>query len=244
MERKYRIAANFCDWVVGICDATTNNIKAAGSAPERKIERVYNGTFPIQRVALEQRPPKTGFTLLYVGRLEPVKNHDLLLNAFRSALSHRPDLHLWIVGDGSERKRTEELAAILNLTANVKFWGQQLDVAAYFSAGDVFIMSSKSEGLPMSLLQAFSLGVPAIVTDVGGMAEVVRMAQAGIVVPVDGIDPMARAILRLAGDASERERFSRSAQAAFAQHFTLEAMIDHYMELYRNTPRARRKSLT
>jgi glycosyltransferase involved in cell wall biosynthesis len=110
-------------------------------------------------------------------------------------------------------------------------------VAPFFSAADAFIMSSKSEGLPMSLLQAFSLGVPAIVTDVGGMAEVVRLAQAGLLVPAANPDAMAAAIVRLAGSDAEREHFSANAEAAFHSHFTLETMVDAYLDLYRNTRR-------
>ena len=87
-----------------------------------------------------------------------------------------------MVGDGSERAKLESLAVELGIAEQVTFWGQQLDVAPFFSAADAFIMSSKSEGLPMSLLQGFSLGLPAIVTDVGGMAEVVRLAKAGFAV--------------------------------------------------------------
>ncbi len=119
---------------------------------------------------------------MFVGRLAAVKNHPLLLRAFSAAIEKRPDLRLWMVGDGPERGALEALTAELGVAGQVKFWGQQLDVAPFFSAADAFIMSSRSEGLPMSLLQAFSLGVPAIVTDVGGMAEVVRLAQAGMTV--------------------------------------------------------------
>jgi glycosyltransferase involved in cell wall biosynthesis len=126
----------------------------------------------------------------------------------------------------------------------VTFWGQQLDVAPFFSAADAFIMSSQSEGLPISLLQAFSLGLPAIVTDVGGMAEVVRLAQAGFAVPATDPAAMAAAILRLAGSDAEREQFSMNAEAAFHSRFTLQAMADAYMDLYRNTARARRAATT
>jgi len=134
----------------------------------------------------------------------------------------------------------ESLTAELGVAPQVTFWGQQLDVAPFFSAADAFIMSSKSEGLPISLLQAFSLGLPTIVTDVGGMAEVVRLAKAGFTVPATDAAQMAAAILRLAGSDAEREQFSMSAKAAFHARFTLEAMVNAYMELYRNTPRARR----
>jgi glycosyltransferase involved in cell wall biosynthesis len=92
----------------------------------------------------------------------------------------------------------------------------------------------------MSLLQAFSLGIPAIVTDVGGMAEVVRFAKAGLTVPVSTPAEMTRAILRMASDDTERRQFSINAQAAFESNFTLEIMANAYMKLYRDTPRARR----
>lgn len=241
VERKYALAARFCDWIVGICDATTDNIKDAGSAPERKIVRVYNGAVPLARVGAAS-VPKVGPTLLFVGRLEPVKNLTFLLRAFRRALATEPQLRLWIVGDGSERAKLEMLSAALGLQSRLTFWGQQLDVATFFSAADLFVMSSKSEGLPMSLLQALSLGLPAIVTDVGGMAEVVRLSDAGQTIPLNAPDSMAETIVRLISDTEERGRFSKNAQAAFREHFTLRHMTDSYMELYRNTPRAKHKA--
>jgi glycosyltransferase involved in cell wall biosynthesis len=240
VELKYAYAAAFCDWIVGICDATTNNIKSIHSVSARKIVRVYNGTDPMLRVTKEQWPSKSGFTLVYVGRLEPVKNHSLLLHAFCLALKSMPGLRLWMVGDGSERTALESLAALLGITSQVTFWGQQIDVASFFSASDTFIMSSTSEGLPISLLQAFSMGLPAIVTDVGGMAEVVRLARAGITAPVRDTAAMAAAILRLAENDAERKQFSKNAEAAFHSRFTIETMADAYMDLYQKTARARR----
>jgi glycosyltransferase involved in cell wall biosynthesis len=240
VEMKYRLASTCCDWVVGICDATTDNLKQARSAPGWKTVRVYNGAEPLRRVAGEQCPAKGGFTLVFVGRLAPVKNHPFLLQAFRDAQARVSGLRLWIVGDGSERNRLESLAEELGISAQVKFWGQQLDVAPFLSAADAFIMSSRSEGLPMSLLQAFSLGLPAIVTDVGGMAEVVRLAQGGITVSVSDSAEMMNAIVRMATNNEERNGFSKSAFEAFHARFTLAIMVEAYMELYRNTRRFRR----
>jgi glycosyltransferase involved in cell wall biosynthesis len=240
VELKYALAAACCDWVVAICDRTAENIRSMHSVAARKIVRIYNGAASLKRAPREQWPPRSGFTLVYVGRLEPVKNHALLLNAFRAALRSMPDLRLWMVGDGSERKMLEGLAAELGIASQVTFLGQQLDVAPFLSAADAFIMSSKSEGLPIALLQAFSLGVPAIVTDVGGMAEVVRLAQAGITVSPSDPSQMTAAILRLAAGDAERAQFSANAEEAFHSRFTLQTMVDAYMQLYRSSPRARR----
>jgi len=239
-EIKYAVAATCCDWVVGICDATVTNLKSMHGIAARKIVRVYNGAVPMRRVASQECPPRSGFTLVYVGRLAPVKNHELLFDAFSSALSSMPALRLWMVGDGSERQKLEKLAGSLGISSQVAFWGQQLDVAPFFSAADAFIMSSKSEGLPMSLLQAFSLGLPAIVTDVGGMAEVVRLAEGGITVSRADSGEMARAILRMAESKEERGQFSKGAVEAFHSRFTLRTMVDAYLDLYRKTSRARR----
>jgi glycosyltransferase involved in cell wall biosynthesis len=238
VEMKYACAAVFCDWVVGICDATAENLREIHTVARKKIIRVYNGAAPVERAPESEWPKKSGFTLIFVGRLEPVKNHPFLLKAFAKAIASRPDLRLWMVGDGSERSNLEQLARDLGLSESVKFWGQQLDVAPFFSAADAFIMSSRSEGLPMSLLQAFSLGLPAIVTDVGGMAEVVRLAQAGLTAALDETASMSEAILSIARNGLERARYSKNAAEAFNTLFSVQTMVDAYMALYRKSPRA------
>jgi glycosyltransferase involved in cell wall biosynthesis len=232
VELKYGVAAMFCDWVVGICDATVENLRSLHTIPKRKIVRVYNGTSPIKRVPLEQCPPKEGFTFLFVGRLAPVKNLSLLLNAFHLALANRPDLRLWVVGDGGERTALEHLATELKITREVTFWGQQLDVAPFFSAADAFIMSSFSEGLPMALLQGLSVGLPAIVADVGGMAEIVRLARAGITVPPQDTGKMAEAIASVAGFSCDIRTLSQNAETTFQSQFMLDHMISGYAALY------------
>ena len=238
-ESKYAVAACFCDWIVGICDATTDNVKSMHTIPKRKIVRVYNGVAPLSRVGRERWPPKNGFTLICVGRLEPVKNHSLLLNAFHAALSSMPILRLWIVGDGRERESLVKLVTDLGIGAEVTFWGRQLDVAPFLSAADAFIMSSQSEGLPMSLLEAFSLGLPAMVTDVGGMAEAVRLAQAGLTASATNPLELTNSILRLASNSAEREQFSMNSTQAFHKHFTLQTMFNAYQDLYKTKSRIR-----
>lgn len=239
VEIKYGIGSRFCDWVVGICNATTDNIRSLHSVSPKKLVRVYNGTVQVAEVEPEAHPAKAGFTLLYVGRLAAVKNHRLLLTAFGSALKSMPSLRLWMVGDGPERQTLEQLSFGLGISEAVTFWGQRLDVSPFFSAADAFIMSSRSEGLPMSLLQAFSAGLPAIVTNVGGMAEAVNVANAGRTVSTTNPDEMAAAILEIANQPTTREQFAVNAKSAFERHFTLTKMVEAYMALYQNGPSQR-----
>jgi glycosyltransferase involved in cell wall biosynthesis len=229
---KYGFSAKFCDWIVGICDATVTNLMEAHPSQSTKMVRVYNGILPMEQAPKERWPAKEGFTLVYVGRLAPVKNLEFLITAFCRALQSDENLRLWLVGDGSERKKLEELADERGVSRKVTFWGEQLDPAPFFSAADAFIMSSTSEGLPISLLQAFSIGLPAIVTDVGGMAEAVRLVDAGLIVPKGDSAGMSDAILRLAGDAQGREFYGKNAFAGFEANFTLSAAVSAYAGLY------------
>jgi len=243
-ELKYAAAAACCDWIACVCDAALSNLKSMHRIRSEKIVRIYNGAESPVAMLPEKPLEKTGFTLLYVGRLVPIKNHSLLLHAFHNALLRMPNLRLWVVGDGSERAALEGLSFELDMAGRVMFWGQQLDVAQFFSAADGFIMSSRSEGLPISLLQAFSHRLPVIVTDVGGMAEAVSLTEAGIVVKADDVEEMSAAIVRLASNDLARLRFASHAEMGFRRLFTLEKMADAYMELYMNTCRQRRNLVT
>ncbi len=231
-EIKYNLISWFCDWIVGICDATCDNLRHTPLARKERIVRVYNGADRLSLVPPEERPQRSGFTLVFVGRLAKVKDLSTLVNAVALARPRIADLQLWIVGDGPEREPLEALAAELGIAANVVFWGERRDVARFFSAADVFTMSSVSEGLPMSLLQAMSIGLPAIVTDVGGMAEVVRNADCGLRVPVGDSAAYAEAIVQLATDPARRSALAANARSAYDAGFTLEQMDAAYMKLY------------
>lgn len=232
-ERAFNFVARFCNWVVGICDATCENLRHTPGAHREKIVRIYNGVDPLAIVPAESCPEKKGFTLLFVGRLAPIKDLSTLLRATAKAAQRLPDLHLWVVGNGAERSRLDSLVAELGIGENVTFWGERLDVEGFFCAADIYCMSSLSEGLPMSLLQGMSVGLPAIVTNVGGMAEVVRNSNAGLTPPVGDSEAMADAIVQLATEPKRRRALAENARTAYRQNFTLERMDASYMELYR-----------
>ena len=237
-EITYNLVSLFCDWVVAICDATRENLRRTPLAQRNRITRVYNGVDRIEPSPPEDHPEKRGFTLLFVGRLVEIKDLPTMVRAVALAVAKVPSLQLWIVGHGIMREPLEDLTHELGIADNVTFWGERLDVARFFSAADVYTMSSVSEGLPMSLLQAMSVGLPALVTNVGGMAEVVRNAHCGLYTPVGDSAAMAEAIVELASNPSRRAVFSSNAKTAYDEHFTLEQMESAYMTLYRKPRKA------
>ena len=231
-ERAFNFVARFCDWVVGICDATCENLRHTPGALRDRLVRVYNGVDPMLPVPADHQPGKSGLTLLFVGRLAEIKSLPTLIRAVAIARDRVPNLQLWIVGHGAERPKLDALVDELGIQDSVIFWGERLDVAGYFSAADIYCMSSVSEGLPMSLLQAMSVGLPSIVTDVGGMAEVVRNSNAGVTSPVGDSEAMAEAIVQLASDPARRKSLGDNAVTAYREQFTLECTEAAYMKLY------------
>ena len=232
-EITYNFVSLFCDWVVAICDATRDNLRKTPLARRNRITRVYNGVEKLAPCPPEDLPEKRGFTLLFVGRLVEIKDLPTMVKAVALVIRKLPSFQLWIVGHGIMREPLEALTHELGIADNVTFWGERLDVAHFFSAADVFTMSSVSEGLPMSLLQAMSAGLPALVTNVGGMAEVVRNAHCGLYTPVGDSAAMAEAIVELASNPNRRDVFASNAKTAYDEHFTLEQMESAYMALYR-----------
>jgi glycosyltransferase involved in cell wall biosynthesis len=229
-ELKFALASRWCDWIVGVCEGTRTNLLAAPFAARDKIIQIYNGAVPADIRAVPR--PKKGFTLLYVGRLAPLKDHATLLQAVALTRAQRPDVQLWIVGDGplefSLRKLTDELG----LNECVTFFGEQADVSPFLLAADLFVSSSITEGLPVSLLEAMSVGLPAVVTDVGGMGEIARLSGAVTLVPSSDPEGMARALCEAATGKQKLSELGQLASHCYEQYFRPERMLDDYMSLY------------
>jgi len=230
-ELKFAVSSYACKWIAGVCESTCINLRGAPLAHRKRIVCVYNGVSTVPEVA-EALPAKSGFTLVFIGRLAAVKDLATMLRALAIAVQRIPELNLWIIGDGPERHHLEELAGQLGLAENVRFWGQKMDTARFFRAADLFIMSSVSEGVPMSLLQAMSIGLPAVLTDVGGMGEVLRLSGSGLLSAVGDAAAMAEAIVQLAGAPALRIRLAERGLDAYHRYFTLICMDAAYMRLY------------
>jgi glycosyltransferase involved in cell wall biosynthesis len=229
-ELKFALASRWCDWIVGVCEGTRTNLLAAPFAARDRIIHIYNGAWPANNQAVPQ--PKKGFTLLHVGRLAPLKDHATLLQAVALTRTHHPDVQLWIVGDGPLEASLRKLTDDLRLNGCVTFFGEQADVSPFLLAADLFVSSSVTEGLPVSLLEAMSVGLPAVVTDVGGMGEIARLSGAVTLVPSSDPGGMARALCDAVAGRQKLPKLGQLASHCYEQYFRPERMLEDYMSLY------------
>ena len=240
-ELKFWItAAALCDRVVAVCDAARRNLTAGVPQVAHKVVTIRNGAHP-PRVGSHKLPAKSGFTLVSIGRLARVKNFDVLLRAVAQARRAVPDIGLWIVGDGHEAPALRHLCEELALAGSVQLCGERRDVGDWLDAADVFVLPSDSEGLPIAMLEAMAAGLPAIVTDVGALPEIIGLSGSGSIVPARSVDRLAREIVSFANRRHELAALGDRASRCYRTYFTPERMAGDYLSLYgaclrRDTP--------
>lgn len=170
------------------------------------------------------RPPFLGErekAVYAVGRMDENKNHEMLVRAFAALAERYPDYSLVLCGDGPCRKKLENLAEELGLGGRIRFPGIVEDVAERIYAGSVFVLSSYSEGMPNTLIEAMCMGLPVISTDCpcGGPAELIRDGENGLLIAPGDTAGLERALERMLSDRKEAERMGqKAAELAEAYH--------------------------
>src|SRR5262249_40679568 len=150
---------------------------------------------------------------------------------------------LVLVGDGSERAMLEELAKTLGIASRVRVLGWGDEVERLYGGFDLFTMTSCSEGTSISLLEAMSMGLCPVVTDVGGNRGVLGHELASLLVPVDNEAALAAAWRHHLLDVELRQDMGRRARARVQSKFSLGRMVEHHIDIYRRlTTSARRRN--
>jgi glycosyltransferase involved in cell wall biosynthesis len=169
----------------------------------------------------------------WIGRMVPIKDLPLLLDAVAAlppALSH---VRLLLVGDGPEREACERRAREAGIAARVEWAGFVDDPGAALARMSVFALPSRHEGLPLAMLEAMAAGVPCVVAAVGGIPAAIGDSGAATLVSERTPAAWAAALARVLGDPAEAARSGRSARARVADHFTLERCAERYLGVYR-----------
>jgi glycosyltransferase involved in cell wall biosynthesis len=161
------------------------------------------------------------------------KGHAHLLDAFATVHARHPAARLLLVGDGIRRPWVEGLAKARGLGEAVVFTGFRTDVPVLLRAMDCFVLAStRTEGVPQSLLQAFAAGVPVVASAIGGIPEVVKDGETGILVPPEDAAALARAIELVLSDGSGTAARARGARRLVEERFSHGAAVSRLLALY------------
>jgi glycosyltransferase involved in cell wall biosynthesis len=219
---------------------------AAGARPERVVAipagvalEAFDGprtsAETLESVGLGRGPtdPPLGPIVGSVAMFRGSKGHDHLLDAFARLHAHRPDARLLLVGDGGRRAWAEGLARERGIGDAVRFTGFRQDVPALLGVMDCFALAStRTEGVPQSLLQAAAAGVPLVASRVGGIPEVVEDGVTGLLVPPEDPAALAAAIERVLADPAAAAARARTARKRCEERFSRETSIGRLLSLY------------
>jgi glycosyltransferase involved in cell wall biosynthesis len=168
-----------------------------------------------------------------VGRLAEVKQQHVLIRAVGRIRAVVPDVRLVLVGDGPERANLESLARTLGMADRVHFAGYQSCPERFFRIMDVFALTSRSEGFPVSLLEAWRASVPVVCTAVGGIPRVVSHGANGLLVPPADEAAVAESLARVLTERDLGPGLGRAGRATLCERYSLDRMMTEYERRYR-----------
>jgi glycosyltransferase involved in cell wall biosynthesis len=223
---------------VAVGERTARSIESSSGLPAGSIDTLYHGLGPVGREPVD-RPDEP--TLLCVARLDPVKGVDVLLEA---AARVDPPTRFVVVGEGEERAALLDLRDRLGLSERVEFRSVPWDVriADLVWAFDGFVLPSRVEGFPVTIVEAMLAGVPVVATRVGSVDEAVEDGVTGWIVPPEDPPALAAAVEALVADLDGARRRGDAGRERAEQRFTIERTIEEYLRLYRRLLGAERWS--
>jgi glycosyltransferase involved in cell wall biosynthesis len=227
--------------IITVGDGQRDEIASYGVAPREKL-------LPI-RLGLELRPfldaerargelraelgvaPETPLVGI-VGRLVPIKAHELFFEAARRIHQRLPEAQFLVVGDGERRAQLVALVERLGLTEHVRFLGWRRDLRRVYADLDLVVLSSRNEGSPVVLIEALAAARPVVATAVGGVPEVVVDGETGLTVPSQDPDALAEASLRLLREPDLGARLGAAGRRHVYPRYDSSRLVDDVRRLY------------
>lgn len=168
-----------------------------------------------------------------VGRLVELKRFNILIEAI-SRLKQHPQIKAFIVGNGPEQKKLEALIAKYNIASQVSLLGERSDVTKLLSAADIFTLTSETEGMSKSILEALAAGLPVIATNVGGNKDLVLNDHNGCLLADHTPETLSAQILALAENAALRETMGKNSLQLIRQEYNPELFLQRHLEIYQH----------
>lgn len=229
---KYRDA----DRVIAI-SGRIRTVLAEYGVPETKLELIYSAQDPDRLMVppasrTELDVPEEARLVICPAALVGHKDHATLVAAMAHVCAQRPDVHLLLAGEGELRGAIEAQVRVLGLANHVHFLGYREDVPSLLRCADVFALSSKMEGLGSAIIEAMFCETPIVACAAGGIPELVRHEDTGLLVNPGDSRGFAEAVIRLLDSPELRTRLTTNAKCFAEEKCSAERMVEAYVRVY------------
>lgn len=183
-----------------------------------------------ERAALDCSP--SDFVFVNVARFWPEKAHDILLEGFRLVLQQYSNARLWLLGTGPEEASVRNLVEQMGLKKSVQFLGFRSDLERILAMSDVQVHPSDMEGVPLAVCAGLAAGLPVLATDVGGLREIIRHGENGILIPPRQPEILAKEMIQLLEDNRMRESLGKAGRRFIDEEYSLKAAAGKVEQTY------------
>jgi L-malate glycosyltransferase len=237
-----RMLLKRCDRLFGCGAAVRQALINNEGLPESRVEVIYNGVDlkalgkptpgARERIRAEFGYSANDFVVVQVARLHELKDHQTALKAVDEARHKIPGLRLLLAGDGDQRSAIEQTIRERGLEQTVTLAGTRKDIADLLSASDVFLLSSISEGIPLTVIEAMAARRPVVSTAVGGLPEIIEHGVSGMLAPSGDASSLAASLVQLYQNADLRNQMAEVAAGRAQEKFSLQGMLNSYRDVY------------
>jgi glycosyltransferase involved in cell wall biosynthesis len=236
--RHYRLAAKLesASFVVCISDFARSQLMALCHPDRWSRLRVIHVGIPVGQFTRATPPPSPGAgnRILYIGRLVPEKGQTVLLEAVAELARRDLDVEVTLAGDGALRPELERLAGRLGISSRVEFPGAvgQDELRDLYEAATVFCLPSFGEGVPVVLMEAMAMEVPALSTRIAGIPELIEHGRDGLLVPPGRADELAAALESLLTDPGRHRELAAAGRQKVLSEFDAERSAEQLRDLF------------
>ncbi len=231
-----KISSYLSNKIVAVSQNAADVCLEVENIPSKKVSVILNGidTNIFHQMGSDAEKTRGFVRIGIVARLSAEKDHQTLLNACKMLAVQTTGFHLDIIGDGPLRGTLEKTVRSLGLDTYVSFSGMRHDVPELLRQLDIFVLSSTTEGISLTLLEAMATELPIVATNVGGNPEVVIDGETGYLVPSQNPEEMARKLLLLINDRDIRRQMGEKARERVITNFSIMETAKKYEDLYRS----------
>jgi L-malate glycosyltransferase len=229
------------DRVVGVGQSVRTALINNEGIPGERIAVIYNGinirSFQSRADERQSLRRELGFSdqdflILQVARLDYLKDHATAIRTMTRVVHNCPTARLLLVGEGPELSKIQQQVREVGLEKHVLLLGLRTDIARLLAAADMFLLTSISEGIPVTLLEAMAAGLPLVSTRVGGVPEVITDGETGLLAAAGDDAKLAEHVLRLASQNETRLRFGKAGVKRAEDKFSEQEMHAGYLRVY------------
>jgi glycosyltransferase involved in cell wall biosynthesis len=224
--------------IVGVSHSVVGDFLADG-VPENRVKVIHNGIaqnrFRIERCAELRRTlgiAGNAIVVASVGSLVERKGMDLLVRSL--ARLRDPNIHLVVAGEGPERSALQQLATDLGIQSHVHFLGYCADISPVYASADIAALASRDEAFGLAVAEASYFSLPVVSHSLPGVSEVIENGRTGLLVPVEDVEALARALQQLAADPEKRKLMGAAGKERVLQRFSVQRMVSSFEALYQD----------